>query len=735
MYEKRSLAIAVSVFILGVVFGIAVNCIDALVSCAVFAILSVISVLMFVYAHSKEGKKYKFMVAVAFAVATFSVGALRVYVCGFGLERTEGFDGKKDQIIAEILEINENSIDAKIYNSEYGVPKGEKIKLYLSETPEEIIVGDYLKCDITYKYKSSNYLLADGITLTGNGSCDFYSKGSGIFYNIRRMIYENSNLLFGDFKYASEISRGVTIGDRTGMDSYVFSIYRVAGMSHVLAISGLHISIIAMSFYSFVMMIFGNRRFACICSAMLALIYSALVGFTPGAVRAAFMLAVVMILRSFMLLADGFTSIFSILGILIIINPYSVCSPGLQLSFLCSLGIMLVEPFIDNITLRFTMRKRKDKLWKVILKRSVSIIFIPVLISFVASVFSFPVVYANFDTISYISPLVNLLFVPLFTIAVEIAFVAYLISPLSIKIATIVAYPAGFLFDIVSKFAEGIFNADVGLISLHSSAAVIPMLLSLCMIVILLFVERKRFVAFFIAAALFCVSLAVSAVVDKVIYSDTVVAEYGNDDNEYQYIYLDTPEENTYIYISGYSSFTDVIYENGKTSLENYVLLNYNEFSLKNIEYMCGNLKVSKIYLPNAKNNKELQYVSEIKEFAKDKKCDIIFFENFSYENSDLSVGFIKDGENINSLKPAILSINDVDIRILSDNFDRAVKCDVAILSNYCFSDKNIISANNIFAQKEYINEFETDEDFSAFYQRIRIEYDLKESDYIIYEP
>ena len=78
----------------------------------------------------------------------------------------------------------------------------------------------------------------------------FENKGSGFFYNIRKSVFENSDGLYGKFEDASSIAKAVTIGDRTELDSYTYSIYKTAGLSHVLAISGLHISLISMSLFA-----------------------------------------------------------------------------------------------------------------------------------------------------------------------------------------------------------------------------------------------------------------------------------------------------------------------------------------------------------------------------------------------------------------------------------------------------------------------------------------------------
>ena len=726
MYEKRYVAIAVSIFAVGVAFGVAMKDWDTVYFHAVFAALASLSVVILAFSAVKKGEKLpKKFTATAFAVAALSLGVLRVSVYNHFAVSADEFNDVSDNAVLQIVEINGNSVDGKLQASEIGIPPGKKIRVYADSVSDILCVGDTVHCDLKYRYKPKMNLLADNIFMTAAGSITEYYSGSGIIYSIRKSVYESSMMLYSDFEYASEISRCVTIGDRTDMDPYIFSLYSAAGISHILAISGLHISIISMSLYNILLAFSFSRRVTGIISSMFAVFYCALVGFTPGVVRATVMLVFIMITRVFFLRGDGFTALFYALLILLMLNPYSICSASLQMSFLCSLGIMLVEPFMQKISARYLLRSREDIWYNSVLKWILSVTLGPIIISFVASVFTFPIMYSGFDSVSYISPLVNIIAVPIFTLAVELGLIAFLIAPFAASLAGLVAFPAGFCFDLVTNIAKLVYDADIGLLSVHLPFMFIPLFLSLLMIGILLFVSHKRMEKFFITAGVFCLSLVLCALYNSLI-SMNEVNIICNSSLE-SHIYLNYEDNNLYVDMGGYKSSPNVVFESGSTSLDRYVMLEYSSYSTECFKYMSDNLKISKLCLPNPQNASDMSFLSVIKQLANKRNCDIIFYNDFySAEISDnIHIRVLGERETLVSV-----DVNDIKVRVLGDGYNNAVYCDIAVLNHRCETDMDKLHADVIYAQNRYAEDFA-----NTFDECLNIKIDVKESDYNIYEP
>ena len=259
MLRKRYAIIAISIFALGVVFGIGTSKFDTVIFCAVFAVLFALSIASFAIIAVKDNKNaYKVISAAAFAVAMFSAGVLWLTTYTLFINENKEFSGMSDNVTLEIKEVNLGSFDAKVVSSEIGVDKGEIIRFYPSEMPNAALAGDVVYANVTYKYRNTQNYLSSDISLSATGKINSISDGVGLVYSIRKSVYENSEALFGDFEYAKEISRGVTVGDSEGISAYVYSVYQSSGISHLLAISGLHIMLIVMGLVNFLIFLSIN---------------------------------------------------------------------------------------------------------------------------------------------------------------------------------------------------------------------------------------------------------------------------------------------------------------------------------------------------------------------------------------------------------------------------------------------------------------------------------------------
>ncbi|VEN74756.1 DNA internalization-related competence protein ComEC/Rec2 [Candidatus Desulfarcum epimagneticum] len=146
------------------------------------------------------------------------------------------------------------------------------------------------------------------------------------------------------------ILKAVTIGDRTGISPHVREAFNRAGAGHLLAISGLHIGIIAtLSFFVFTRLLWRFRRAllsgrarqaAAILSLVPVISYAAISGMSPSAQRAMIMAAVVL----FSLWAQRRHEPFNALALaafaMLILSPQSLFSISFRLSFAAVFAIL-----------------------------------------------------------------------------------------------------------------------------------------------------------------------------------------------------------------------------------------------------------------------------------------------------------------------------------------------------------------------------------------------------------
>lgn len=144
----------------------------------------------------------------------------------------------------------------------------------------------------------------------------------------------------------SGVLAAMTVGDRSRLTSALRSAYRGAGLSHVLVISGLHVSILCGDVFEGILLrrkrerSARSRRLQALWSALLALVLVGVTGFTPSVERAAIAVWVSALGVWIHGTPDAMTSL-AAAGVLITLgNSYAVCDVGFELSFAAVLGTL-----------------------------------------------------------------------------------------------------------------------------------------------------------------------------------------------------------------------------------------------------------------------------------------------------------------------------------------------------------------------------------------------------------
>lgn len=193
-------------------------------------------------------------------------------------------------------------------------------------------------------------------------------------------------------------------GDK--MDLYsneiTYSNISQSGLSHVMAVSGMHISFLMGLLMAFT----GNRRRLVLVAFPTLFAFCAMVGFTPSVCRAAFMQVYLLLAGIWNRENDTPTALSVILAILLLANPSAVASVGLQLSFAATAGIAIFSGRLyrwinSTLETRFRSRRRVRHLFACINAN--------VTTTFGALIFSTPLMALHFGYVSIIAPLSNFL--------------------------------------------------------------------------------------------------------------------------------------------------------------------------------------------------------------------------------------------------------------------------------------------------------------------------------------
>lgn len=306
-----------------------------------------------------------------------------------------------------------------------------------------IVRASLLKDTVTNRYK--RLCVGDGLTASSEMKSpvnfiksDFdyvtYLKAHGvvaqtfIFHNNWRMatvslrnlnMWQRSRLCFMRFRHkimeqyrtsgltgqSFAITAAMTLGHRTDISPDLREAYSAAGVSHVLALSGMHLSII----YFLLSVLFVGRRFVVMRESLLVISIWAfvfMVGMPPSVVRSAIMITIYSVVgltgRNRMSLnVLAFAAL-----IMLVMNPFSLYDIGFQLSFISVAAILIFHrPVCGIVSLKFQQRHPLfRKLWNLIV------------MSCSAQLASAPLVAYYFGTVSLYFLLSNLVAIPAVTV-------------------------------------------------------------------------------------------------------------------------------------------------------------------------------------------------------------------------------------------------------------------------------------------------------------------------------
>lgn len=205
---------------------------------------------------------------------------------------------------------------------------------------------------------------------------------------------------------AAAFAKALLLGDRSGITYEINTAFKVSGISHIIAVSGLHVSIL----FSLVYLLCGRKRLPVFLIGLPSLIlFAAVTGFSPSVTRACIMQALVLLAMLTDREYDPPTALSFAALTMLVINPMVVVSISFQLSVGCMIGIFLFTPRIQNWFLEQTpMKKIKGK---GLLSRLRNWFVTSISVSMGASVITVPLVAYHFGTVSLISLLTNLLIV------------------------------------------------------------------------------------------------------------------------------------------------------------------------------------------------------------------------------------------------------------------------------------------------------------------------------------
>jgi competence protein ComEC len=272
----------------------------------------------------------------------------------------------------------------------------------------------------------------------------------GTLYTFRSRAYQvlQSIIPFPE----SELLAGILLGIESRIPDYLSEAYRLTGTAHILAISGFNIALI-----SGIISRFFNRilpyRVGALASIFTIALYALFVGARPPVLRAALMGIVAIPAYLIGRRIIGIHTLAITAACMALFNPYLLWDVSFQLSICATFGILMFTDFFTqkaDILLQKSSLPSKDFVLGFMKDFLIT--------TFSAQLATFPVLVSHFEDFSLISPLVNLLILPLqpsIMILGSIALLAGLLFyPLGRFVGLIAWFIAAFSDQIVLLFSQ-----------------------------------------------------------------------------------------------------------------------------------------------------------------------------------------------------------------------------------------------------------------------------------------
>lgn len=409
-------------FLMGGMLSIAVGalCVLAFVWLAVFARI--------------RGKKLKDYAILSVALLSAS---LAFFVFGIAYEPAEGsydfLDGETAYIKGRLVEYPEESYGNMYYTLRVeAVYQGsEKLEVepfctrLSSSYPLYVKLYDYIYCDATFynfseegTFSTRDKQRARGVDIgsyvNGRSAQRVIAGGRDVSYYIKLIRHDMTKLVRESFsKETAAVINAMVLGDRSEISQETVMDFRKTGLSHVLVVSGFHVSVVA-GFMLLLLRALGlKKRYRNIITIVMIALFMMINGFGVSVVRSGIMLIMMLVAEVAGRERDSLNSLGLAVLVMCVINPAAAQDVGFIMSVLATLGILIFSDKLEASMMKPLENTRASRFAKPIISAfSVSIS---------ATLALLPFQIYTFGTLSLVAPLASTIFMPLASVVIYLA--------------------------------------------------------------------------------------------------------------------------------------------------------------------------------------------------------------------------------------------------------------------------------------------------------------------------
>ena len=239
------------------------------------------------------------------------------------------------------------------------------------------------------------------------------------------------------------------IGDKSGLSQNILDDFNFTGISHIICVSGYHLSLWSLLCYEFLRKTRIGNRTASLLTVVPVVLFMFISGMTYSVIRAGIMTVTYLLSNVFMRKRDSLNSLGLSLMLIAVFNPFAMGSASLQLSALATAGIIFYSEFLAHSV--------EEKIEKINIKQMRRLMFgisSTFMITLSATAFTLPVSLMLYNRFNFMVFAANIVAVPISGLCMILCAIGSIIGNFSLSIINIPAFFGGKICEFLIGFSE-----------------------------------------------------------------------------------------------------------------------------------------------------------------------------------------------------------------------------------------------------------------------------------------
>ncbi len=510
-----------------------------------------------------------------------------------------------------------------------------------AETGDRISVNTSLFCfpESEKGFPLRDYYASQGIFLAAtaeeNAEVTLESGNGGILTDIHRLsdtLAARLRLMLGNHR--GSFLSGILLGRKDDVPDTVTRDFRYLGLSHVLAVSGLHLSVLVGGFLLLLRFLRLPHWLQLVLSTALILFFALLTGLSASVIRSGIMLIMTLVAFVAGERYDPPTALGLAAALLLLFSPGAVSDVGFLLSVSATAGIIAVgSPLSSAILSRAAKMPRPLRLLgKPLADMAVTV---------GAVFFTLPFVAQYFGEFSLVSPLANLIFLPLTSAALFLGILLIMVG--TTPLLPLVAHLTEIVLNTMLGLAEKCAASAPEPVSLRYSFTLPFLGIAAGVWLLLVFLKKKRTVAVTVPILVFGLLFGGGCLIVKIGAKDVDrIVTVSSGKNDYLLLHRDGStllcdfSDGSYSAMKGAASLSSALLHD--SSPDGLLLTHLHKRHLSSFSRLADTYRLSYLYLPEPTDESSAELVDQLASAASERDITV-----FRYAPDRSSVLYFAD--------------------------------------------------------------------------------------------